>query len=346
MFKRARLTLTAWYLLILLVISAAFSSVIFFAAQREIHRFSATQRVRFEEQLARGDRPILLGQNARKVLEEHDSQLEAEVMQRVAAALILINGGILAGSAVLAYFLAGKTLQPIQSMVLRQQQFISDASHELRTPLTALRINLEIALRDKKLSVKSAKEILTDNLEDVVRLQSLADALLHLQTASEQSMSNHERISVAETITKSIDQVSAAARAKKITVEYSKNQASSTHFVSGNQEQLIKSIVILLENAIKYSFKNSVVTIKSERKKGMIEISITDTGIGISPADLPSIFNRLFRADAARTHSNQGGFGLGLAIAREIITAHKGTIQVQTKLEKGSTFTIAVPRIS
>lgn len=345
MFERARLTLTAWYLLILFCISAAFSSVIYFAAQREIHRFSALQRVRLEEQLEYGERPVVLGPQVRKLLKERDMQLENDVMQRVGVTLLIINGGILASSAVLAYFLAGKTLAPIQDMVIKQQQFISDASHELRTPITALRTNLEVALRDKKMSAKAARSILDESLAEVLQLQSLSDALLQLQATRESRVQAAEKISVQTVIERAAARVQPLLSDKHISLvlpDFEKLPKSLQ--VQADQQQLTEALVILLDNAGKYSEPKTTVTIAVVVHRSTVAIAVKDTGIGIAETDLPHIFDRLYRASTARTRTQTSGFGLGLAIAQEIITAHNGSISVKSAPGTGSTFTIQLPK--
>ena len=106
---------------------------------------------------------------------------------------------------------------------------------------------------------------------------------------------------------------------------------------------IIELIVILLDNAIKYSPKKSVVVISSELQRNKVVLSVSDKGVGISYKDLPHLFDRFYRADSSRNKSEVEGYGLGLAIAKEIIDKHKGTISVRSILGKGSTFTVSLP---
>jgi len=131
MFKSARIKLTAWYLLIIMFISISFSFVIYRGLMSEVHRFSRMQRSRFFV----------------------DEDLITEIQRRAIFGLGTINTIIFITSGALGYFLAGKTLSPIQEMVEEQNRFISDASHEFRTPLTALKSSFEVNLRDKNLSL-------------------------------------------------------------------------------------------------------------------------------------------------------------------------------------------------
>jgi len=152
MFHSARLKLTAWYLLIIMIISAMFSLVIYKVLSNEIERFERVQRFRIERRLETGLRRF---PNQIRIT---NPELIEETKQRILLMLIAINLGILIISGGLGYLLAGRTLKPIKEMVDEQNRFISDASHELRTPLTSLKTAMEVTLRDKNLSLLSAKK--------------------------------------------------------------------------------------------------------------------------------------------------------------------------------------------
>jgi signal transduction histidine kinase len=129
------------------------------------------------------------------------------------------------------------------------------------------------------------------------------------------------------------------AELKKITIQ---NKAEDLQVV-GNQDSLVQLFAILLDNAIKYSPAESVITLSTNAKGGNALISVADKGHGIKAEDLPHIFDRLYRADQSRTKQKVEGYGLGLSIAKKIVELHKGAIDVSTKVDHGSTFTVRIP---
>lgn len=327
MFNRARLKLTVWYLLIITFISLFFSLVIYSLISHEVDRFAQAQRFRIQRQFGNNffTMPIV------------DEQLIKETKYRLILNLIVVNGGIILISGALAYFLAEKTLQPIQEMVDEQNRFISDSSHELRTPLTSLKSALEVNLRDKHLTLKDAKTLISESINDVNRLQSLSDELLQL--AQYQKPNGHtkfEKIFISKIIEATISKTKPLADKKAIRIHTTLQPLS----VFGNFYGLIELFTILLDNAIKYSPPKKTITISTQKTNKTMEISIKDCGIGISNTDLPHIFDRFYRADSARSKETVNGYGLGLSIAKKIADIHHASIIVKSQLGKGSTFSV------
>src|SRR5258708_878611 len=272
-----------------------------------------------------------------------DPQIFEEARNRIALILVLINAGIFLIAGGTGYFLAGRTLRPIQEMVDEQNRFITDASHELRTPLTALRSEIEVNLRDERLTLENAKKLLTSNLEEVINLQALSDNLLQL-TQNKKLIETIiiQKIPLITIIDEAIKKVSPFAKEKHILLE--KRQCNN-YKVAGDKQSLIQLCVILFDNAVKYSPENTIVTIMAKKTDHSINISLTDQGIGINKKDLPHIFDRFYRADTSRTKQTVLGYGLGLSIAKKIVAAHNGLITVTSQKGKGSTFTIQLPII-
>ncbi len=175
MFHSARLKLTFWYLVIITFICVIFSLVIFSGINSEISRFEHLHQLRIEREQNDLPSPIF----PRRIA-YIDPDMIAETRQRITIVLILINLGIIAISGGFSYFLAGRTLKPIQEMVDEQNRFIGDASHELRTPLTALKTSMEVTLRNKNMTIDQAKETLNDGLGEVNDLKTITDNLLLL----------------------------------------------------------------------------------------------------------------------------------------------------------------------
>ncbi|KKT82900.1 MAG: hypothetical protein UW80_C0027G0006 [Microgenomates group bacterium GW2011_GWC1_44_9] len=332
MFKQARLVLTSWYLLILLSITVFFSIVIHNMLLRQVQGFVQDQRFRIERKFGPLSPPEAL-----------DSEFIDDAGRRIAVTLVFINGVIFFIAGGLSYFLAGKTLKPIQDMVSEQNRFISDSSHELRTPLTSLKSAIEVGLRDKGITLKDAKMLLSENLNDVNRLQLLSDNLLSLSTQKHLVKTETEIVDINKTIAQSLRNIENIAKNNNVTIE---NTANISAKVSGSSQNLSELFTLLLDNAIKYSHKGGKIVIKSESVSKCAKITIQDEGIGIAKKDLPHIFDRFFRSDAARSKRDSTGFGLGLSIAKKIVEDHGGTIAVFSRVGQGSTFEIKLPTIN
>ncbi|KKP59226.1 MAG: Histidine kinase [Candidatus Roizmanbacteria bacterium GW2011_GWA2_34_18] len=333
MFKKARLKLTAWYLLIIMFVSIAFSLVIYQGLMSEVHRFLRIQRSRIERLFPPNPaQPFFV-----------DEDLITEIQQRIIFGLGIINTIIFITSGALGYFLAGKTLKPIQEMVEEQNRFISDASHEFRTPLTALKSSLEVNLRDKNLSIEEAKKIMSENINDVNHLQKLSDSLLQLsQYEKPQIYSNFEKVSLKQIIEESINKIAPLAKNKNILIKTNLVNVN----LKGNKFSLIDLFVILLDNAVKYSGKKSTIVINAKKIDHSVLISIEDQGIGIDKKDTPYLFDRFYRSDKARSKKGIDGYGLGLSIAKKIMNQHKGSIKIKSKLKKGTTVVVNLPIFS
>ncbi|MBI3341647.1 HAMP domain-containing histidine kinase [Candidatus Curtissbacteria bacterium] len=336
MFHSARIKLTAWYLLIIMLVSITFSTIIYQGIVREVERFDRAQRVRIQRRLLEqtGDLQSPLP------MPSSNPELVKEAEQRVLALLFFINAIILLVSGGLGYLLAGYTLNPIKKMVEDQNRFIADASHELRTPLTSLKSSIEVFMRGKTANPKEVKELLSSNLEEVNQLESLTADLLQLTKYEAGNGKVHfDRVEIETVIDKAVQRVQPLAVKKhiKIIKKTIKKQ------VIGEAESLTKLITALLDNAIKYSSKNSTISVFCKQIDSIIEITVQDSGIGIDQKELGDIFNRFYRSDKSRSKENIAGYGLGLAIAKKIVDNHKGTITVKSKVGHGTAFTIHLP---
>ena len=348
MFKSARLKLTGWYLLIIMLVSVFFSTVIYLGTVQELERGFHRAELRFRAEelgipLPQGfqERSEDLPPRLREISPRFFSVEELQTTEnRLRLNLLVINGVILGVSAVVGYFLAGKTLKPIEESLEEQKRFVADASHELRSPLTALKTSMEVALRDRKMSLPEAKRVIKSNLEDIDSLQSLSNNLLSL--ANFQSNGHNlvfKKIEIAEVLRNAYRKILPLAKEKniKIRIEFKKQT------ILANKESLEGMVFIFLDNAIKYTPKDGEVVVTTKVGKRNLVIKIKDTGIGISKEDIPHIFDRFYRVDQSRSKENVLGFGLGLSLAKRIIEIHKGTVEVSSGLRKGTTFTISLP---
>lgn len=329
MFHSARIKLTAWYLLIIMVVSLSFSVAIYQMLSLELDRVERAQRVRLELRLSQRRENFRL-----------DPDLISETKDRLVIILSLINLVILAGSGLAGYFLAGQTLKPIREMIDEQKQFVADASHELRTPLTSLKSEIEVNLRSQKLTLTDAKKILASNLEEVNNLQTLSDGLIKLtQYQKGENGLIMTQISSSSIVNEAIKKVAKLAKTKKIEIINRVDDVS----LEGNSQSLVELFVIFLDNAIKYSPKSSAVSLISEKTDDHLLIHIIDHGIGIDEKDLPHLFDRFYRTDKSRTKTKIPGYGLGLAIAKQIVQRHFGSISVKSQRNQGTTFTVRLP---
>lgn len=330
MFHSARIKLAAWYLLIIMLISVCFSVAMYQILTSELDRVEQIQRSRIEH-----------GLFDRSSIPFFDPALIIEAKERLKLFLFVIDLGILGSSTLAGYFLAGRTLKPIAQMVDEQNRFIGDASHELRTPLTSLKTEIEVNLRDKNLSITEAKKLLVSNLEEVDHLQILSDNLIKFTQYQKGEkgliVSDVSLLSIAEEATK---RVMVNAKAKKISIE---NNIKDI-IIKGNKQTLTELFIIFLDNSIKYSPQKSKVSLSSEKTDGHVLIHIKDEGIGIEKDEIPHLFDRFYRADKSRTKTYIQGYGLGLAIAKQIVDRHNGSISVKSKINEGSVFTIKIPR--
>lgn len=340
MFKQARIRLTAWYLLIITIISFSFSFLIYGILDREINRFANSQRNRIERNL------VIINPNSPPksigTVTLVDQDLIDDSRHRLLLNLLIINGFIITVSGIFSYFLAGRTLSPIQKMIEDQKRFISDASHELRTPITAMKSLFEVTLRDKNLDLKEAKNVIDTGIDQTNRLQKLSDSLLEISRLENNQKPVLETLDFTKVIADSIKQIKPKAKAKKIKL-VSKVESSK---ISGDHNRLVELFVIFIDNAIKYSPQNTTIKIISQTKKNQIITKIIDQGIGISEVDLPHIFDRFYQSDLARTKTNESGYGLGLSIAQKIIQLHHGQVKVKSEIDHGTTFTISLPLFS
>lgn len=328
MFHSAALKLTFWYLAIVMSLSICFSAIIYHFADNELAQNTRRQDYFFNSELPSPDFRNYT-QLRKQQLAASESHLKADFV--VFNLMVLVSGGIA------SYALARRTLRPIEESHEHQKRFASDASHELRTPLTAMQTEIEVALRNKKLNMDSARKLLGSNLEEVAKLRSLAESLLSLD--NQDSLEPDSPVSLKDLVRVAKERLAKAAELKNIAIETDVKAC----LVKGDEKSLTELVSILLDNAIKYSPKKSTVSITGgKRGKGGF-LKVVDQGQGIAQAELPHIFDRFYRADPSRNKSKAEGYGLGLSIARKIVEAHKGHIEVSSVVGSGSTFTIFLP---
>lgn len=339
MFHQTRLKLTAWYLLIIMIISISFSTFIYLGSARELDRILRIQeyRIQHPEIQQRFIQRSIWQSDDIPLSKPPDPQVISEGRNRIAEELVGINLIIFVFSSLAGYFLAGRTLRPIKNMVDEQNRFVTDASHELNTPLTSLKTSIEVNLRDKKLNLEKSKQVLLSNLEEVNNLQVLSNELIEI--AQYQKVNGNfqfKKVDIANIINAAVLKIKPQADKKQIKI----NTKVEKILVNADGRSLIELFTILLDNAVKYSPEKKNVEVRSINIGSNLKISIKDNGIGIDKKDLPFIFERFYRADKSRTKQQIPGYGLGLSIAKRIVDLHGGTIEVESASSRGTTFTI------
>lgn len=336
MFQSATLKLTAWYLAIIMTVTITFSVVIYQLNYREV----SFRLVNLQHSLLQSPLYILPDDEGNPSLSYGpNSPLSVQSSQaagQMALSLIYINLVVLVAGGLGGYFLARRTLRPIEESHEAQSRFTSDASHELRTPLAAMKAELEVNLRDPNLSQAESRELLESNLEEVNKLIQLSTMLLQL------SRLDHNKIERAP-----VDLVSVLNENLKTYKSSSKRFVITTRkkaVASANEPAVSELMVILIDNALKYSPKDSKITIKIFQKRGSVGFQIHNLGDPIPEEKLPKLFDRFFRADTSRTNGSQNGYGLGLSIAKKIVDIHHGDLYVSSG-EDGTTFTFYLPII-
>jgi two-component system, OmpR family, sensor histidine kinase CiaH len=339
MFHSARLKLTAFYLAILL----CFSLVLTFGVRTfALHEYDESndaqqQAVRVLEKNAFGvSESFLLPPKPIKLFANVQQDQGSLVRRHLRDDLIELNLCALVIGGILSYWYAGRTLKPIAKAHDAQKRFAADASHELRTPLANMQLENEVFLRQKSFSEDDARGLITSNLEEVQRLESLAGNLLAL-TQYERANLRLAAVPIGSVIKDVLAHSGKALESRKAQVE--QNIAAAR--ITGHRESLERLFTIVLDNAIKYGPEGGKVFVTGKKVSGHYELSIRDEGPGIAPADLPHIFDRLYRGDKARS-TRAEGYGLGLSLARQIADANGATIEADNAKPKGAVFTIVL----
>jgi heavy metal sensor kinase len=232
-------------------------------------------------------------------------------------------------------------LSRLESSVRRITQFTADASHELRAPVSLIRTTAEVAIQKRDRSAGEYLQALEEILEESERTSQVVDSLMLLARAD----SGKESLECVAT--DACDVVRGAAEqgeklARSHGLEFVANLTDSPVPIQADGNALRRALLILIDNAVKYTPESGSVKVRLETNGGLAIVSVSDTGIGIAKQDLAHIFDRFWRADQARSRE-QGGAGLGLSIAKWIVEMHRGSIDVESEPGKGSAFHLRVP---
>ncbi len=241
-----------------------------------------------------------------------------------------------------SWWLALLAMQPIYQSYKQIQQFTADAAHELRTPLAATQATVESACSVPQLDEKEMQDILdTIGRQNRRLIQLVADLLLLARLEQQAVPRRYQLCCLNDIVSDLVEEFTALAISKSVTLT-SAIRVQNPLKVVGDEDQLYRLVSNLIVNAIQYTPNGGQVTIILDRSDDRALIHVQDTGISIAPEEQTRIFDRFYRVNSDRSR-NTGGSGLGLAIAKAIVQSHQGSIQVQSVLGKGSTFTIRLP---
>ena len=255
--------------------------------------------------------------------------------------MVFLYGGMigLGASIAIGFWLAGRTLTPIRHALESQRRFVSDASHELRTPLAVAKANSALILDDPEGNIESHLDQAEAIATELDHLTVLVGDLTTLARADEgRANLLLEPLDLGELTAEVVRDMGALADLLGVELAIETHPAR----VSGDRARLRQLLLILVDNSLKYAYEGGHVRIRCTTEGNRAELTVSDDGDGIAPADQKRIFERFFRADAQRTRG-KGGTGLGLAIGKWITEAHGGRISVESEPGKGTTFHVRLP---
>ncbi|MDP4095082.1 MAG: ATP-binding protein [Bacillota bacterium] len=268
----------------------------------------------------------------------------SNIKQRLFSSLVISAAILISISLILAFlgsrFMSKRALIPIRKAWQRQTDFTADASHELRTPLAIMQANLELVMGNADETVASQKKWLDKALNENKKMAKLIDDLLLLARSDvKQNVLDMNVFLLDSVLKEAIIPFEVLASKRNIKLSHELNTKVMYY---GDSNLIKRLLVILTDNALKYTSEGGKVEIQSKISNHTVEIYVSDTGEGIEKEHLDKIFTRFYRVDKVRSRS-KGGSGLGLSIAQWIVNEHHGSIRVDSTPGKGSTFVVCLP---
>lgn len=235
-------------------------------------------------------------------------------------------------------------LDRIATHLQHNEQFVHNAAHELRSPLTAIQSSVEVALGSDR-SVAEYKELLELILAECGELSVLVNQLLLLAETDAELRAPKQRVQLDRVVARSLDMFRGLAEERRIALEA---DLAADVWVEGHPARLRQVVNNLLDNSLKFTPDGGRVRVRlTSGDKALAELTVADSGVGISPTDLPRVFDRFFRGEVGRVGGRAArGSGLGLSICQSIVEAHGGQVEVQSALGAGTTMTVRLPRVA
>ncbi len=271
--------------------------------------------------------------------EFRDEPFSHEIIENLFDILLITDGIVALLTVVVSYLLARRTLAPLRESYKKQQRFVADVAHELRTPLSVLKAGSELIVR-KKRDVDEYVHFIDESREEVDRLIALSNDLLSVMKNGSREPKTFAHFSISDVCRVECTHMGPYAEDHGVSLTMDIEEGV---MMQGHRGDFSRAILNLLKNAVDYTAPKGTVVLRLTKDQNHVHIDITDTGIGISTEDQAHIFERFYKVDVSRTQKPTSGSGLGLSIVQEIITAHGGTVTVQSQLGKGSTFRLDLP---
>ncbi|MDR6552427.1 HAMP domain-containing sensor histidine kinase [Paenibacillus qinlingensis] len=237
-------------------------------------------------------------------------------------------------------YFANRSIAPVREAFQKQKQFIADASHELKTPLAVINTNADVLLANNEDTIESQSKWLHRIKSETERMKTLTNDLLYL-TEMDDARANmlYSNFNVSESVESVLLTMEAVVFEKDLSLDYEIEPDLISH---GNSEQIKQVVMILLDNAIKYTPPKGAITLTFKNHHNDTLLTVTNTGEGIPPEHVERIFDRFYRADLSRSRKH-GGYGLGLAIAKSIVEQHKGKIYAKSVQHELTSFYVQLP---
>src|SRR5699024_8343808 len=231
-------------------------------------------------------------------------------------------------------------LDRMQRFILQQHQFVEDVSHELRTPVAIVKGHMELLNRWGKDDPKVLDESITASLKEISRMEVLVSEMLDLTRADQVELTFRDGDTDAQELINGI-----YTNFKMIHPDFTfliDDDLKGPTIVNMNRDHLEQILIILSDNAVKYSQDRKEIHFAASRSGNVVELAVQDFGEGINPEDARHVFDRFYRVDKARSRK-QGGNGLGLSIAQKLVEGYGGHIQLESAIRQGSIFRITLP---
>ena len=258
---------------------------------------------------------------------------ENQSVENIIRILLIATIIIIFISIIISFILSNKTLKLIIEAWNRQTEFVQNASHELRTPLTIIQAKQELLLQEPNKKIIDKSKDITVCIKETRRLSKLVKELMILARADSNKLDLEKEIFNLDSLIKEVSEPyieMARLQHKNVTLNL-----NSVKDLNADKNKITELLIIILDNAIKYTGENDKIDVSTYNKEGKTFIEIADTGIGISKDAMKRIFERFYREDKARSRQT-GGNGLGLAIAQTIVQAHNGSIKLVHNEPKGT----------
>jgi signal transduction histidine kinase len=231
-------------------------------------------------------------------------------------------------------------VRPVRDSFDKQRAFVADASHELKTPLTLIRADTEVVLYRGLINPEDRK-LIEHVLAETDRMNAvLSDLLLVARLDASKLDVSRELFDLSTALPEAAERFGARASGKNIRLEV---QTTGKLPARGDPKLTEQILAVLLDNAMRFTPSGGRITVNGQLHDGWAEVSVRDTGPGITPEHLPRIFDRFYRAEEARTRKS-GGTGLGLAIARDLARAQKGDLKAENAKYGGTVFRLMLPK--